>query len=155
MTGLPVSTTRQHRTLDLRAVRVRPTCGGSEDRRWDRLAARHHYLPYHGLFGRGLRHVATLDGTWLALVGWQAGALRVAVRDRWIGWSIQRKLCRLHLIGQNARFVILADKPRQNLASRVLGLSLRRLSNDMLAKHGYPCLLAESFLDPARFEGTC
>ena len=43
----------------------------------------------------------------------------------------------------------------RNLASRVLGLSLRRLSDDMLAAHGFLVLLAETFVDPARFAGTC
>ena len=43
----------------------------------------------------------------------------------------------------------------RNLASRVLGLSLRRLPGDWLALHGQPVLLAESFVDPARFAGTC
>ena len=142
--------------LDLRTVRVRPTRGAGEHRRWDRLVAAHHYLPFAGLFGRGLRHVATLDGAWLALPGWQAGALRVRVRDRWIGWPTERKLRRLHLIAHNARFVILpaAGPRRRNLASRVLGLGLRRLAADMRAAHGYPVLLAETFVDPARFAGT-
>ncbi len=42
-----------------------------------------------------------------------------------------------------------------NLASRVLGLSLRRLSADIEAVHGYPVFLAETFVDIARFSGTC
>ena len=42
-----------------------------------------------------------------------------------------------------------------NLASRVLGLSLRRLSGDMQREHGFPILLAESFVDRALFAGTC
>ena len=37
----------------------------------------------------------------------------------------------------------------------MLGLTLRRLSADMLARHGYPVLLADTFVDPARFAGTC
>ncbi len=41
------------------------------------------------------------------------------------------------------------------MASRVLGLSLRRLSDDMPALHGFPVLAAESFVDPSRFSGTC
>ena len=32
------------RDLDVRAVRVRPTRGAREHRRWDRLVAAHHYL---------------------------------------------------------------------------------------------------------------
>ena len=66
---------------------MRPVRGVDERRRWDALMARHHYLPYRGLFGRSLRHVAVRGGTWLALLGWQAGAFKVGVRDAWIGWS--------------------------------------------------------------------
>ena len=42
----------------LRDVEVRPVRGVEERRRWDALMARHHYLPFHGLFGKSLRHVA-------------------------------------------------------------------------------------------------
>ena len=41
----------------------------------------------------------------------------------------------------------------RNLASRVLGLSLRRLSQDIQAVHGYPVFLAETFVDVSRFVG--
>ncbi|MDE0104257.1 MAG: DUF4338 domain-containing protein [Bryobacterales bacterium] len=94
----------QNAQSDLRTVRVRPTRDGSEDGRWDRLVAAHLYLSFQRMFHRALRHVATLDGTWLALLGWQPGNLRVGVRDRWIGWSVQQKLGRLHLIAQNVRY---------------------------------------------------
>ncbi len=143
------------RGIDLRAVTVRPTWGAQEHRRWDKLVATHHYLSFQGLFGKGLRHVATLGSTWIALIGWQAGALKLTARDRWIGWSREQKLRRLHLVTQNSRFVILPGFHAPNLASRVLGLSLRRLSDDMLAAHGYPVLVAETFVDPARFAGCC
>ena len=91
--------------IDLRVVTVRPTWGAQEHRRWDRLVAAHHYLPFHGVFGKGLRHVATLGSMWLALVGWQPGAFKLAARDRWIGWSAEQQFARLHLIAHNARFV--------------------------------------------------
>ena len=55
--------------LDVRSVRVRATRGAEEHRRWDRLVAAHHYLSFQGLFGRAVRHVATLGRTWLALLG--------------------------------------------------------------------------------------
>ena len=145
----------QDGAIDLGAVTVRPTWGAEEHRRWDRLVASHHYLPFHGVFGKGLRHIATVGSIWLALIGWRPGAFKLAARDRWIGWSAEQQFRRLHLIANNARFVILTPRPVPNLASRVLGLSLRRLSRDMQAVHGYPVLLAETFVDPARFAGTC
>ena len=150
----PVPT--QRRALNVRAVSVRPTFGAQEHRHWDRLVAAHHYLGFGGLFGKGLRHVATLGSTWVALVGWQAAALKLTARDRWIGWTLEQQLRRLHLVAQNSRFVILPDfQGVPNLASRVLGLSLQRLSGDMHREHGFPILLAESFVDRARFAGTC
>ncbi len=80
--------------MDLRAIEVRPVHTPAERRRWDELVARHHYLPYHGLFGRALRHVAVLGETWLALVGWQGGAFKVGVRDHWIGWTRDQQYAR-------------------------------------------------------------
>ena len=139
----------------LRDVDIHRVDTPEERRRWDALAARHHYLPFNGLFGKALRHVAAHDGTWLALVGWQAGAFKVGVRDAWIGWSRTQQFSRLHLIAHNARYVLLEQERPANLASRVLALSLRRLSADMQAVHGFPVYLAESFVDPSRFRGTC
>ena len=93
--------------------------------------------------------------SWLALLGWQPGAFKLAARDRWVGWSAQQQFKRLHLIANNSPFVILTPERAPNLASRVLGLSLRRLSQDIEAVHGYPALLAETFVDVSRFAGTC
>ena len=76
----------------------------------------HHYLPFRGLVGRSVRHVAVLGEHWLALVGWHAGAFKLRARDRWIGWLPEQQFRRLHLIANNARFLILpecaAAKPR-------------------------------------------
>ncbi|MCY4358534.1 MAG: hypothetical protein OXD01_13555 [Gammaproteobacteria bacterium] len=56
---------------------MRPTHGAAEHRRWDRLVEEHHYLHYHGIIGKGLRHVALVGETWLALIGWQPGAFKL------------------------------------------------------------------------------
>ena len=117
--------------------------------------SQYYYLPFHSLFGKALRHVAIYDETWLALLGWQAGAFKVGVRDEWIGWSAEQQFSRLHLIANNARFLVLKEGRLPNLASRALGLSLRRLEADMRQVHGYPVYLAETFVDPSKFAGTC
>ncbi len=149
MATLPASDS----SIDLRAVTVRPTWGAQEHRRRDRLVEEHHYLRFHGVVGKGLRHVAVHGETWLALIGWQPGAFKLAARDRWIGWSAEQQFSRLHLIANNSRFVLLTRVP--DLASRVLGPSLRRLSEDIEAVHGYPVFVAETFVDVSRFAGTC
>ena len=52
--SVPVMATlpAQDLSVDLRAVTVRPTWGAQEHRRWDRLVAEHHYLPFHGVIGK-------------------------------------------------------------------------------------------------------
>ena len=139
----------------LREVTVRPTRGAGERQRWDALMGAHHYLPFRGLVGRSVRHVAVLGEHWLALIGWHAGAFKLKARDGWIGWLPEQQFRRLHLIANNARFLILPGCSAANLASRVLGLSVRRLSEDFRAAHGHPVLLAETFVDRSRFTGAC
>ena len=150
--GKPSSASR----VLLSGLTVRPVLGGAERVEWDRLMDSHHYLGFRCLFGGGLRHVAqTPDGRWVALLGWVCGAFKVKARDAWIGWAPEQQFRRLHLVANNTRFLILPGLNGGNLASRVLSLSLRRLSADFEALRGHPVLLAETFVDPSRFQGTC
>ena len=112
----------------LREVKARPTAGTAERRRWDELMSVHHHLPFRRLVGRSLRHVAVLGEQWPALIGRHAGAFKLKPRDAWTGWLPEQQFRRLHLITDNTRFVILPGHGVANLASRVPGLSLRRVS---------------------------
>ncbi len=56
----------------------------------------------------------------------------------------------------NSCFLDLPKRARYpNLASRLLGLTLRRLSDDWQARWGHPVLVVESFVDASRSRGTC
>ncbi len=92
----------------VREVSVRPA-RADERRRWDGLMAEHHYLGFKQFAGRGLRHVAEWRGHWVALVGWQSGAFKCGPRDRWLGWHRSVRFRRLHLIGNNTRFLVLPE----------------------------------------------
>jgi hypothetical protein len=138
----------------LQRLRVRPI-RPEERSRWDAAVNQHHYLGLRSLFGKTLRYVAVAGERWLALLGWQAAALKCSARDAWIGWPRVLHYQRLHLLANNARFLILPDAHVPNLASRVLALNLRRLSGDWQRIHGHPLLLAETFIDTARFTGAC
>ncbi len=149
MTGLPGG-------FGLGDLSVRPVRGPDENARWRELMDELHYLGLRSAFGSTLKQVAVLpDGGWAALVGWTCGAFKTGARDRWIGWERERQFRRLHLIANNNRFLVLPGYAVPNLASRVLGLSARRLCGDMLARRGHPVLLAETFVDPALYRGTC
>lgn len=126
-----------------------------ELRRWNRLMTRQHYLGNAHLVGETLRYVAERKGRWLALLGWSSAAYHLRERERHIGWSTAQRRSRLPLVACNARFLILRGVSPPNLASQVLGVCTRRLSEDWQAVHGHGLLLAETFVDPQRFQGTC
>jgi hypothetical protein len=140
--------------LPLDRLAVRPILL-DERERWRRLMRQHHYLGFESVVGESIRYVATIGQQWVALLGWGAAVLKSRHRDRWIGWDEALKWRRLHLIANNARFLILPDVRVKNLASKVLGANLRRLSRDWQQRYGHPILLAETFVDLSRFEGTC
>jgi Domain of unknown function (DUF4338) len=123
--------------------------------RWRQLMNQHHYLGIQRLVGQSLCYVATVGEPWVALLAWGAAALKCQPRDAWIGWAPSLKWRRLHLIANNLRFLILPDWHRPNLASRILALNLKRLSADWERYYGHPILVAETFVDSARFQGTC
>jgi hypothetical protein len=140
--------------IDLRSVVVRLIQPG-ERIRWDELMRTHHYLGLGALVGRSLRYVAEYKGQWLALIGWASAALKCAARDGWIGWLAPLQWQRIGLIANNCRFLILPGPRVSNLGSKILGANLARLSADWQAVHGQPVVLAETFVDPSRFVGTC
>jgi hypothetical protein len=125
--------------------------------RFDQLLCAQHYLHNANLVGEILCYVAVApDGRWLALLAWSSPALHLRPRDRWIGWSEPQRAARLRLIAQNSRFLILAERAHYpNLASHLLARCTRRLADDWRAAHGHTLLVAESFVDPERYEGTC
>ena len=123
---------------------------------FDRLVQEVHYLESSIVVGQWLRYVAELDGCWVGLLTFSAAALHLKARERWIGWSPRQRARRLGLIANNSRFVVLAERQRYpNLASRVLGLCLRRLSADWQERWGHPVLVVESFVDESQYRGTC
>ena len=138
----------------LHCLIVRPITA-DERSDWDTLMATHHYLGFRSLVGESIRYVAALQGQWVALLGWCAAALKCRPRDRWIGWPQVIQWQRLHLIANNARFLILPGIHLPNLASKILSLNLQRLAKDWEEIYGHPVVLAETFVDLSRFAGTC
>lgn len=139
----------------LRRVQVR-LIEAHEREEFDRRLAQDHYLHQPQVAGPTLRYVAELDGQPVAILLFSSAALHLKARDKWIGWSARQRTRRLGLVVNNARFLVFPDRQRlPNLASRVLALVLKRLSDDWLHHHGKPVLLVESFVDETRFRGTC
>jgi hypothetical protein len=139
----------------LRQVSVRLLCD-DEVGQFNFYLEREHYLESSRFAGQSLRYVAEVDGQWVALLTFSAPALHLKARERWIGWSPRQRARRLGLVVNNSRFLVLPERQRYpNLASRVLGLVLRRLSADWQERWGHPVLVVESFVDESLYRGTC
>jgi hypothetical protein len=139
----------------LRQVRVR-LLADNEVGQFNFYLERGHYLESSRFAGQSLRYVAEVDGQWVALLTFSAPALHLKARERWIGWSPRQRARRLGLVVNNSRFLVLLGRQRYpNLASRVLGLGLQRLSADWQERWGHPVLVVESFVDESLYRGTC
>jgi len=89
-----------------------------------------------------------------AVLCWSGAALRLKDRDDWISWDPLTRGSRLPLVAQLRRFLVLESRRKPNLATRCMGLALRRLPDHFEEKYGYRPLLAESFSDPQLHEGN-
>jgi hypothetical protein len=138
--------------MQLNHLSVRPI-SREEEPQYQQLMRDHHYLGAIPKIGETLWYVAIYERQWVGLISFSAAALKCAARDRWIGWSYRHQSGRLKLIANNSRFLILPDWHRKNVASRILSLCLKRLSEDWFEKYAHPILLVETFVDPARFHG--
>jgi len=139
---------------DLGTLVVRPV-SRTERPLWKACLAHYHYLGYAPGAGEQLGYVASLQGQLVGCLAWGAAAYRNGPRDRYLGWGLATKRARLPLVVQNTRFLLLPWVRVPHLASKVLAASLRRLPADWQARYGHDLLLAETFVDPTRFRGTC
>lgn len=122
---------------------------------WNEYIERYHYLGYTPLPGAQLRYFITANGQILALTGFGAAAWQTSPRDKFIGWDHEQRKRNLHLIINNARFLILPWVQSKNLASKVLALNARQLPYDWEEKYNIRPVLMESFVEKNRFAGTC
>jgi hypothetical protein len=120
---------------------------------WNAYIDQYHYLGYTPLPGAQLRYFVKADGEIIALLGFAAAAWKCAPRDAFIGWDMETRKKNLHLVANNARFLILVSI--RNLASRILSLAARRIATDWRLRYGYEPVLLETFVDTERFAGTC
>lgn len=122
---------------------------------WNELMLSEHPLHDCRLVGRQLRYLIGSEHGWLGGMGFGSCALRLRVRDEWIGWDEPtRKAFQERLINMT-RFLIRPKVRCENLASRALSLCRERLGRDFFNRYRIDPWLVESFVDSERYFGGC
>jgi hypothetical protein len=122
---------------------------------YNSLIQQHHYLGYRQIVGNHLKYMAFIDEQPVACLGWGSAAWSVKSRESFIGWDKPTKENNLHLVVNNTRFLILPWVNIKFLASKVLGLNARRISEDWFKIYNHHVYLLETFVEQERFKGTC
>ena len=124
--------------------------------RWNGFMDRFHYLGKGPLCGAQIRYlVESARHGWVGALAFSAALWRLKPRDAYIGWTDAARRANLHRVVCHSRFLILPSLHVPNLASHVLGRCAARLGEDWTERYGYAPVLAETFVDPRRFAGTC
>jgi len=122
---------------------------------FNQLMAAHHYLGYTQPVGEHLKYLYYAQDRPIACMAWSSSPRHLGARDRFIGWSAQKRRANLHLLAYNSRFLILPWVKVPHLASHLLARTARQISSDWQALYHHPVYLLETFIDPDRFKGTC
>ena len=88
----------------------------SNEELWDHLVRYHHYLGYQKLLGQRLKYLAFIGDRPVAALSFSAPALKLRVRDAYIGWSSVQRKTYLNRVANNSRFLILPWVAVKNLA---------------------------------------
>jgi hypothetical protein len=137
-------------TLEFRQVRRT-----SEEPLFNSLLEQYHYLGYQQPVGEHLKYLVYARGQAIACLAWCSAPRHLASRDRFIGWDVETRKRNLHLLAYNTRFLILPWVRVPHLASHILGRMAKLVPQDWQRTYAHPVYWLETFIDPARFKGTC
>ena len=136
--------------LEIRQVRRTP-----EETLFGRLLQSYHYLGYRRPVGEHVKYLICSRGQPIACLAWSSAPRHLGPRDRFIGWSLPQRRANINLLAYNTRYLILPWVKVRHLASHLLGRVARRISDDWQQLYQHPIYLLETFIEPARFRGTC
>jgi len=140
---------------DLPSIELKIVRGTDSEPLYNSLVHYHHYLGYRQIVGNHLKYIAYIDERPVACLGWGSAAWSVKSRDAFIGWDKTTKENNLHFVANNTRFLVLEWVSVKCLASKLLALNVKRISDDWLNIYNHPLYLLETFVEQRRFKGTC
>jgi len=140
---------------DLKNVEIKMVRHTDLEPLYNSLIQEHHYLGYCQIVGNHLKYIAFISERPVACLGWGSAAWSVKSRDSFIGWDKKTKEQRLHFVANNTRFLVLPWVSVKFLASKILSLNARQISDGWLKIYNQPLYLLETFVEKNRFKGTC
>src|SRR5271166_3699971 len=140
---------------EIRPIAIQQVRRTAHEPLFNSLIEHHHYLGYEQPVGEHLKYLVWAKGRPLACLAWSSAPRHLGSRDRYIGWSATVRRRNIRLVAYNTRFLILPWIRIPHLASHILGRVVDRLSRDWERIYGHSIYFAETFIDPARFRGTC
>lgn len=143
------------RLSELSSIEIRQVRRSGDEGVVDSLIAQHHYLGYAQPVGEHLKYLVTSEGWPIACFCWTSAPRHLGPRDRYIGWSAEARKANVRFVAYQSRFLILPWVKVPHLASHLLGRMARQLSADWKKHYAHPIYFTETFVDPARYRGTC
>jgi len=146
------------RVRDVTPLRFTVVTTADDRALWTQLIDRYHYLRFRVPVGAQLRylvHAGPAPSPIVACLLWTSAAWKIAVRDRWIGWTDPQRAVHLPSVVNNGRFLILPWVQVPHVASAILARAVRHVPDDWEAAYGTRPLLLETLVDAQRFAGTC
>ena len=140
---------------ELGPVLVRPVLDAEDIGLWNEYVARYHYLGYQQPFGCSLRYFISSESGVLGCLLFCGAAKALRERELWVGWTTEQRRRNIGYVVNNSRFLVFPWVQVKNLASHALGQAIRRLGADWQQRWGYRPVMAETFVDPERYAGTC
>lgn len=134
-------------------VRLKFAKGDKYERLWNQLVDEHHYLGYKPAVGRCIKYLIIVEDRLLGAISFCSPAWQIESRDRllkMIGLINPREQ-----VISNSRFLVLPFVHVPNFASRALSIATRRIVDDWARYYSIRPLVAETFVQPSLFPGTC
>ncbi len=140
---------------ELGAIEFQQVRRTPEEALFNSLIEQYHYLGYEQPVGEHLKYLVYSKGQAIACFAWCSAPRHLASRDHFIGWNAETRKRNLHLLAYNTRFLILPWVEVPHLASHLLGRMAKLVPHDWQRAYAHPIYWLETFIDPARFKGTC
>jgi hypothetical protein len=128
-----------------------------ENKKWNDLVQRYHYLGYKKNFGLHLKYYIHLEGIRDPVGCFSfvcTTTYHLKCRDLYIGWSKEEREKNLNWIINNNRFLIFPWIKIENLGSKILSIAKKQVPIEWEEKFNYKPVLFETYVDPSQFHGS-